>query len=176
MPPAGRLHGSEPPGASSDRPSRRVVVGFDGTAASLAALTFAADEATLRGAGLHVVTAHEPVPPRRAPYARPGRPPAEPADSDDPGVLDKKVTQALSAPADTHEHVLGHPPAVLLEAAQGAELLVVGRASEAAVLGPTARACVIGSPCPVVVVSQQRVAGREVSRAGIPAGTARGRG
>jgi len=144
-----------------DRPRRRVVVGVDGTHASLAALAFAAEEAALRGAALHVVTAHEPAPPRRAPYARPGRPAAEPADSGDPGALDRTVTQLLNAPADLHEHVVGRPPAVLLQAAEGAELLVVGRACEDPVIGPVARSCVAHASCPVVVVTPQRVAPSE---------------
>jgi nucleotide-binding universal stress UspA family protein len=155
------------------RPSRRVVVGVDGTRASLAALAFAAEEATLRGAGLHVVTAHEPAPPRRAPYARPGRTPVAPADSGEPGALDQKITQVLTAAADVHEHVVGRAPAVLIEAARGAELLVVGRAAEEAILGPTARACVTGAPCPVVVVSPKKAAQDDKVRAGVPAGAAR---
>ena len=52
--------------------------------------------------------------------------------------------------------VEGHPAQVLIDAADGATLLVVGRRGHGGVvgllLGSVARACTEHAPCPVVVV------------------------
>ncbi len=52
----------------------------------------------------------------------------------------------------------GHPASVLTEAAQGAELLVVGSRGHGAfagmLLGSVSEYCAAHSPCPVVVVRQ----------------------
>jgi nucleotide-binding universal stress UspA family protein len=147
---------------------RRVVVGVDGSDASLAALAFAAEEAALRGASLHVLTVHEPDPPRRAPYAPPGAPDDEPAESATAAAIDNVVAKFADDTVDLHEHVMGRAPAVLLNAAEGAVLLVVGRAADKTMLGPTARACVTGATCPVVVVTPEPVRSR------VPVGAATG--
>jgi nucleotide-binding universal stress UspA family protein len=136
---------------------RRVVVGVDGSDASFAALAFAAEEAALRGATLHVLTVHEPEPPRRAPYARPGGAADEPQETATSTAIDNAVAKFVDDTVDVHEHVMGRAPAVLLNAAEGAALLVVGRASDDMMLGPTARACVTSATCPVAVVTPERV-------------------
>jgi nucleotide-binding universal stress UspA family protein len=139
------------------RPSRRrVIVGVDGSDASLAALAFAAEEAALRGASLHVLTVHEPAPPRRAPYAPPSGDPDESPEAAHSTAVDNAVAKFVDEAVDVHEHVSGRAPAVLLNASEGAVLLVVGRASDETMLGPTARACVTGAPCPVTVVTPER--------------------
>jgi len=136
---------------------RRVIVGVDGSDASLAALAFAAEEAALRGASLHVLTVHDPDPPRRAPYAPPGGDPEESAEAASSVAVDNAVAKFVEDAVDLHEHVMGRAPAVLLNASEGAVLLVVGRSSDDTMLGPTARACVTSSPCPVVVVTPERL-------------------
>jgi nucleotide-binding universal stress UspA family protein len=145
---------------------RRVIVGVDGSDASLAALAFAAEEAALRGASLHVLTVHEPDPPRRAPYAPPTSDPDLPAEHASSVAVDNAVAKFVDETVDVHEHVQGRAPAVLLNAAEGAVLLVVGRASDETMLGPTARACVTSSSCPVVVVTPERQRSREPVGAG----------
>ena len=50
-------------------PLRRIVVGVDRTGASVAAMTWAAREAALRGTVLHAVHAWQPPDRERAPYA-----------------------------------------------------------------------------------------------------------
>jgi nucleotide-binding universal stress UspA family protein len=148
---------------------RRVVVGVDGSDPSLAALAFAAEEAALRGASLHVLTVHEPEPPRRAPYAPPGAGDDEPIESASAAAVDNAVAKFLDEEVDRHEHVLGRAPAVLLNAAEGAVLLVVGKAADQTMLGPTARACVSSAACPVVVVAAERMSGRIPVGAGVNA-------
>lgn len=151
---------------------RRVVVGVDGTGASVAAVTWAAREAALRGAVLHAVHAWQPAERGRAPYA-PG-----------PHVLDRAadrraaeellaeaVRMALAVDGRSAEGVVlevveGRRVPALLRCAAGADLLVLGGASavrgdaQAPVpghVGPVARACLRTAPCPVVVVSQRQV-------------------
>jgi len=145
---------------------RRVIVGVDGSDASLAALAFAAEEAALRGVALHVLTVHDADPPRRAPYARPGVDPDEPPATANSATVDKAVAKFVDDTVDLHEHVMGRPPAVLLNASEGAVLLVVGRASDETMLGPTARACVTGAACPVAVVTPERARRRVPVAAG----------
>lgn len=142
----------EPAGA------RRVVVGVSGSRASLAALGAAASEAKLRGAVLHVVSVDEPTPPR-APYAPAHE--AEAAPKQDDLVRGKAATVMPGVPV-TYQRLHGLAPLVLQRAAQGAELLVIGRTdpgdasgrtNRADVIGPTARACVAHAACPVLVVA-----------------------
>jgi nucleotide-binding universal stress UspA family protein len=147
---------------------RRVIVGVDGSDASLAALAFAAEEAALRGATLHVLTVHEPEPPRRAPYAPPSGDADEPREAASATAVDSVVAKFTDDEVDLHEHVVGRAPAVLLSASEGAVLLVVGRASDDR-LGPTARACVSGAVCPVVVVTPERLPHRVPVGAGVSA-------
>jgi len=135
---------------------RRVVVGVSGSRASLAALVQAGREAELRNAVLHVITVDEPRTPRRAPYARPHD--AEPIpEPDRESVGGAPATLPPGLPR-IHEHVRGPAPRMLLLAARGAELLVIGRTDCADVLGPAARACVAHAACPVLVVAPSQVA------------------
>lgn len=157
--------------------SRRIVVGVAGSAASAAAVTWAAREARLRGAVLHTVHAWEPAARGRAPYAPGpygGHHDDEQAATD---LLHTVVQQALdtgqpgadrplpSAAGPMLEVAEGLPVQVLLHSAAGAELLVLGGSQPAAdaaggpgaELGPVARACLRAAPCPVVTVSPQHI-------------------
>ena len=133
-----------------------IVVGVDGSDPSKRALTWAAHQAKLTGAQLNVVTTWE-YPPTL------GWAPPYPSDFDP----NKDATKALR---DTVDAVLGsdpgmplqltvaegHPAFVLTEAAEGAELLVVGSRGHGAfagmVLGSVSEYCAAHAPCPVVVV------------------------
>ena len=155
-------------------PRRRIVVGVDRTGASVAAMTWAAREAALRGTVLHAVHAWQPPDRERAPYA--------PSPRHLDGEADRRaaeealtgaVREALAADGRRTDGVVlevmeGRPVPVLLRCAAGAELLILGGASVAARdgsapvpdhVGPVARACLRAAPCPVVVVSQRQVAG-----------------
>jgi nucleotide-binding universal stress UspA family protein len=155
--------------------SRRVVVGVAGSAASAAAVTWAAREAELRGAVLHAVHAWEPA--GRAPYA-PGPYRRDRDDEQAAAALLRTVVQeglgtaapglasSLRGAAEPLLEVAeGLAVQVLLHSAAGAELLVLGGSQPAgdaagrpsADLGPVARACLRAAPCPVVTVSPQHI-------------------
>jgi nucleotide-binding universal stress UspA family protein len=65
----------------------------------------------------------------------------------------------------------GHPTAVLLDAAKGADLLVLGRTGHggavSALLGSVSHHCIQHAECPVVVVPQNPEAGAP-AEAGVP--------
>ena len=148
---------------SPGRADRRIVVGVNGAAASLTAVRWAAQEARLRQASVHLVFVRDGF--RRAPYA--GLPEASPADQDDADGRAPLVTAELEAgwivPPGRLSSELAHgsPAKVLVDRSAGAELLVLGAAcpevqpaSEAPhLVGPVARACLHRAACPVVVVA-----------------------
>lgn len=143
---------------------RRVVVGVNGSMASLAALRWAAREAGLRQARLHVVRALDPGRVRAAPYAGYARRLAPEQVGLPTSALLKDLVHALlgsspevpevpEVPVDA-EVVDGLAAKVLIDRAAGADLLVLGdpATSQLGVIGPVARACLRHAPCPVVVV------------------------
>ena len=143
---------------------RRVVVGVNGSMASLAALRWAAREARLRQARLHVVRALDPGRIRAAPYAGHARRLAPEQAGLPTSALLKDLVHALlgsspevpevpEVPVDA-EVVDGLAAKVLIDRAAGADLLVLGdpATSQLGVIGPVARACLRHAPCPVVVV------------------------
>ena len=132
------------------------MVGVDGSNASKEALRWAADEARRTGAGLEVVMAWE------NPYPHMWIP------SDPPGTdrlnLTRKAVERI-ATAELGEHpdlqvqtcgLEGPAAKVLVEAAAGADLLVVGSRGHGGfagvLLGSVGLHCVSHAPCPVVVV------------------------
>jgi nucleotide-binding universal stress UspA family protein len=132
----------------------RIVVGVDGSAPSRAALQWAAHQAELTGAAVVAVTAWE------YPVFSVGQvllPPEDP-ESIATRMLAETVTSALpDAPVEIRQQTVGnHPAQALVDAAQGAQLLVVGSRGHgtfsAALLGSVAMACIQHAPCPVVVV------------------------
>ena len=134
------------------------MVGADGSSASLAALHWAVREAGLRDTDLHVVRAWEDAAKRVAPYASHAWTPGRPEDLLDARQrLEATVTTAVDgAPLGTVtvEMAEGLAARVLLDHADGAEMLVLGSARRASDgIGPVARACLRHAPCPVVVVS-----------------------
>jgi nucleotide-binding universal stress UspA family protein len=134
----------------------RIVVGVDGSEAANDALRWAARQAALVGGTLDVVMTWE-LPTNYgwvAPYPE-GFDPA----ADTRRLLEEVVGTVLAKHPglDVHTQVVeGHPAPVLIDTAQGAELLVVGSRGHGAfagmLLGSVSDHCVSNAPCPVVVV------------------------
>lgn len=132
----------------------RIVVGVDGSAPSRAALRWAARQAELTGAMVVAVTAWE------YPVFSVGQvllPPEDP-ESIATRMLAETVNATLpDASVEIRQQTVGnHPAQALVDAAQGAQLLVVGSRGHgtftAALLGSVAMSCIQHAPCPVVVV------------------------
>ncbi|MBC9717391.1 universal stress protein [Streptomyces sp. TRM66268-LWL] len=139
-----------------------IVVGVDGSAASLAALRWAADQAAALRSPLVAVHAWLPTARLRAPYApAAGLRTAEQDLSRAAETLEETVARLLRTDRDARVHALvdqGPPVAVLLRHARHALLLALGRSprEEAAqpALGAVAREVARRAPCPVVTVPE----------------------
>jgi nucleotide-binding universal stress UspA family protein len=132
----------------------RIVVGVDGSSASLNALEWAVGQASLTGAVVEAVTAwHVP-----ATYG--GYPIVAQIDweSDAQSIQDNAVEEALGddATAVVRRVAHGHPVGVLLEASADAEMLVVGSRGHGGftgmLLGSVSEHVVARAPCAVVVI------------------------
>jgi nucleotide-binding universal stress UspA family protein len=133
-----------------------IVVGVDGSEPSKRALRWAADQAKLTGTELTVVTTWEY--PSTLGWAPPYPSDFDP-DKDARKALHETVHAVLGPDPGivaNEEVTEGHPAFVLVEAAQGAELLVVGSRGHGAfagmLLGSVSEYCASHAPCPVVVV------------------------
>jgi nucleotide-binding universal stress UspA family protein len=133
---------------------RRIVVGVDGSPASLDALRWAVRQGALTGAVVEAVTAwHLP-----ATYG--GYPIVAQIDwqSDAGTIQDVAVKEALGDESTSLVRRLaqGHPVSVLLDAAAGAELLVVGSRGHGGftgmLLGSVSEHVVAHAPCAVAVI------------------------
>ncbi len=133
-------------------PAGRIVVGVDGSPASLSALRFAHRQADLTGAELHAVTSWT------YPLSY-----DEPVDATDwqanaETILDNALGEALpAAVTGVLRHVTeGHPAGVLLGSVGPADMLVVGSRGHGGftgmLLGSVSQHVVAHAPCPVVVV------------------------
>ena len=137
----------------------RLVVGVDGSQASLAALRWALDEAARRAARLEAVIAWRPSATLGPPAGRPGPSgrTVEERASDAEEILDTTLASLPPRPEVEIERRVMHgtPHRVLLEAAAGADLLVIGgRSTRLAGKLPwsTGQQLVRETRCPVVVV------------------------
>ncbi|MEO8828130.1 universal stress protein [Lapillicoccus sp.] len=139
-----------------------VVVGVDGSPASIEAVRWAARYAGMTGADLEAVTSWEPPTSYGAGLGLGAS--FDTLDIDWQGMAVTSLNEALvQALPDGHEAVkrsvvCGHPAAALLAAAKGADLLVVGSRGHGGfagmLLGSVSTHLVAHAPCPVVVVRQ----------------------
>ena len=143
-------------GGMADTPERRIVVGIDGSQPSRLALQWAMRQGELTGATVDVIHAWE------MPLIY-GTVPVVVMPDDMEVVAEGLVADTISAVAGTGpampvrgRAVHGNPAAVLIEAAQDADLLVVGSRGHGgfvgALLGSVSQHCVHHATCPVVVV------------------------
>ncbi len=125
---------------------QRIVVGVDGSASSRAALAWAVRQAELTGASVEAIIAWQAL-----------------EDCDDSefaaSVLSRAINQTVDpdGPVKVSATALeGYPAQVLVGAAAGADLLVVGSRGRgglvSALLGSVGQACVHHAPCPVVII------------------------
>jgi nucleotide-binding universal stress UspA family protein len=141
----------------------RIVVGVDGSAAAQDALAWAIVQAQHTGAVVEAVIAWD------YPTAY-GHPVPFMYESTYPELAERVLATAIAAiPAELSERAEirprlaeGGPARVLLDAAEGADLLVVGSRGHSgfveALLGSVGQNCVHHAVCPVVVVRHQPAA------------------
>ena len=141
----------------------RIVAGIDGSASSRAALRWAVGQAKLTGATVDAVIAWQiPLVPASSGYA--------PIYVAEEGDFEKEATKTIEAvigddvePADSQRVRIqvrqGHPSQVLLDAAAGADLIVVGRRGHGsfaeALLGSVSQHCVHHAHCPVLIMRSE---------------------
>lgn len=138
----------------------RIVVGVDGSQPSKAALRWAIRQATLTGGSVDAVTAWW-YPPGY------GLAPTASGEPDFETEARKSLTEALGEVSGLEPDVPvrplvyeGHAAEVLLRAARGADLLVVGSRGHggftSALVGSVSLNCVLHAHCPVVVLRDGR--------------------
>jgi nucleotide-binding universal stress UspA family protein len=147
----------------------RIVTGVDGSPGANAALRWAVDEAARRASRLDAVIAWRPSP-AIAPPARdppPGRSPAD-RHEDAEALLDHALDEIDAVGVEIERRVMrGSPHRVLLEAAEGACMVVVGgRSGQLAGRLPwsTGQHLVHDARCPVVVVPPDAATPRDRAR------------
>jgi nucleotide-binding universal stress UspA family protein len=146
------------------RDGARIVVGVDGSDSSRQALAWAVKQAELTGADVEAVAAWEiPVAYGYNFYSVLAVPDLEKAAGK---VLDGAVSEVAAAHPDVKiRQILVKQSAAraLIDAAKGADLLVVGSRGHAgfteALLGSVGQHCVHHAQCPVVVVRSRVAAG-----------------
>ncbi|MFB9449479.1 universal stress protein [Dactylosporangium vinaceum] len=142
---------------------RRIVVGVDGSAHSKSALRWALTQARLIGAAVEAVSAWQD--PALVGYSFGGVPISYEGDSI-ATITDKVLAETVAEVTDRQEQPVqvrtrvtrGHPAQVLLDAAAGADMLVLGSRGHGTfagiLLGSVSQHCVQHAPCPVLVVPQ----------------------
>ena len=148
---------------SSDQTPGRIVVGVDGSPSSTAALAWAVRQAGLTGASVEAVMAwHYP-----GISGPPFGPTGELENFDHGEWAASALTHAIKRTVDPDGPVKvsatvreGNAAQVLLEVADGADLLVVGSRGHGgfaeALLGSVGQACVHHAQCPVVIVRRPK--------------------
>ncbi len=139
----------------STRGTAGIVVGIEGTVASEGALKWAIREAALRGCPVTVVHAWDYIPARDA-----GRMTEHEEKTASECMLDAAVACAIRdvglSPEVVTRSVKGAAARVLLTAAEGADLLVLGRGHRSGVFdivrNSVSAECVRRAPCAVVVI------------------------
>jgi nucleotide-binding universal stress UspA family protein len=136
-----------------------VVVGVDGSAASVAAIAWAARYASANGAKVRALLAwHYPGVAGSPPIEKVPAEVRSQTEREEQANLDEAVAKAVPGQPAAVETILGygHAAEVLIEASKEADLLVVGshghRSWAGMLLGSVSLHCVTGASCPVVVV------------------------
>lgn len=139
-------------------PDAPVVVGVDLSASAERALAFAADRAAARGATLRVIRTWPPVPGLWMDSVLASNQVTDAERRE----LDELVAKVHADKPDLKmvaEAVVGHPAAVLTQAAAGAQLLVTGTRGRGAVrgmlLGSVSQHLLRHAACPVAVVHER---------------------
>jgi nucleotide-binding universal stress UspA family protein len=146
--------GSAAMAGRGDRNERRIVVGVDGSEHSHRALRWALEEAKLRHLGCTVVHAWHYSAAAANPYV--GMPVPEVEDAAHQ-ALQQDLALTTGSGVEVEGRLVEMSAAdALIEASEGAEMLVVGSRGRggiaAAVLGSVSSACVRHARCPVIVV------------------------
>ncbi|MEU0219362.1 universal stress protein [Streptomyces sp. NPDC006265] len=138
----------------------RVVVGVDGSPASRAALRWAVHHARMVGGAVEAIYVWD------TPSARGWSGPAVDPDFDLEQARERFAQELRTVfpggqPPRLQEHLVqGDPSEALIQASEGAELLVVGRRGiggfARAMLGSVSQRCAQHAACPVVVVRQEK--------------------
>jgi nucleotide-binding universal stress UspA family protein len=150
-------------------PYGRIMVGFDGSPASVGALRWAAAEARLRRMRLHVVHVRDRKAVVPAHYALPGARHHAADCAGQESALRALIDDVLgpdARPAVELEFADGLPARVLLDRTACAAMLVLGSTRSSgldagpvdqprAPLGPVARECLRAALCPVVIVTSR---------------------
>jgi nucleotide-binding universal stress UspA family protein len=138
---------------------RRIVVGVDGSAESVAALRWACREASLRAAEVIAVLAQESACHQVASYAVPAPRSTGGSWGAARDLLRRSVSEAATmfpGVSVRTEIAEGLAARVLLDQAGDADLLVLGRTAYGPdpyrAAGPVIRACLRASACPVVII------------------------
>ena len=144
---------------AKDPDVRRIVVGVDGSAESVAALRWACREASLRGAEVLAVLALESACHQVASYAVPAPKQSNGSWGAARDVLRQSVSEVLSLFPGVRvrtEIAEGLAARVLLDQAEDADMLVLGRNLHGPdpyrAAGPVIRVCLRAARCPVVIV------------------------
>ncbi|GLZ42258.1 universal stress protein [Actinokineospora sp. NBRC 105648] len=149
---------------SSEQRSACIIVGVDGSECSKTALRWAISQARLTGASVEAFAAwQDPV---MYGYAY-GWAPTSFAGSDSlQAITEKTLAETVAGVAGSGGQavtirtrvVQGHPTQVLMDAATGAQMLVVGSRGHGTfagiLLGSVSQHCVQHAPCPVTVIPQ----------------------
>lgn len=149
--------------ASDLRYRGRVVVGYDGSETSLTAVRWAAGEALLRGRGLTLV--HALLPPVSTGGFGVGMPPSldlierlESAAHDEVDAMVSTLRSEMSEVDVTAVVTIGAPSSILLEAAETADLVVIGSRGHGGfaglLLGSVGSQVAAHASCPVAVIRQ----------------------
>jgi nucleotide-binding universal stress UspA family protein len=139
-----------------------VVVGFDGSPGAEAALRFAAEEATLRGLPLRIVSAWEAPSSAYVGEAFAPTPDAFLQAEQRAEELSRAAVELAASLGVEAEGVAveGHPATMLIEQARDAALLVVGSrghgTAASLLLGSVSRRLAHHAPCPLVIVPKFR--------------------
>jgi nucleotide-binding universal stress UspA family protein len=145
-----------------------IVVGADGSPAAATAIEYALRDAVRRGARLRIVAATQLPQYWAGGYSMPALPPPEDITADLESAVRHQLDDVLTAHPQlaavpvTVEARIGPPGQVLLEAAAGADELVLGHRGRgvvgSALLGSVGLHCALHAPCPVTVVRPAVVA------------------